>query len=506
MTRARHTLLFVGVALVGAWVVVRLVGAPNYPDAYYHFNAAVRLASGAGLTDTYLWTYIGAPESGTIYPSHLYWMPLTSLTAALGMTISGAPGSHAAAQLLFVPMLAGMAGMAFALGWRMGKTARHAWSAGLIALLGGYFARFWGAMDTFTPYAFAGGLCLLLSGLMMVNGRGWVAAAAGASAGLAHLTRADGVLLLVVGIFVLIVSRRRLALAAAMGIGYIAVMMPWIARNLSEIGAPLPLGGTMTIWIREYNEIFNYPAVSSPSALLTDSAALFGSRWEAFINNLGTFAAVEGLIIMTPLMLIGLLRRIRDPFWRPFWLYALGLHAAMTIVFPFPGYRGGLFHSVAALLPFWAVLGILGIDDAVEWAARRRRWRPRTAKRVFSAALVALVVYLSVNFGLAGRVPSDAGTPALYTGLRAALPDGARVLINDPAGLYYHTGMGGAALPNADPALLPEIARRYEIDYLVLESPETAPIPLLPLFDAPTEFLTPIPFEGGALIYAISLD
>jgi hypothetical protein len=435
-------------------------------------------------------------------------MPLTSLIAALGMVLSGAPGSHAAAQLLFIPMLAGTAFIGFSLGWRLGGSPRHAWSAGLIALFSGYFVRFWGAVDTFTPFALVGALCLLLAGRVTVgDSRWWIALMAGAFAGLGHLTRADGALLLLTAGVVWIISRRPLRLIGFLIAGYLIVMTPWFARNLAEIGSPLPLGGAMTIWIREYNELFNFPPMASPADLFADGLATFAAtRWEAFVSNLGTFIAVEGLIAMTPLMLLALWRRRRDPFLRPFWLYALGLHAAMTLVFPFPGYRGGLFHSAAALVPWWAALGVLGVDEAVEWAAKRRRWRPQTAKRVFSAGLVGLAFALSVSFGAAGRVPADAPTPAFYTALDAILPPDARVMINDPAGLYYHTGRGGVVLPNSPPDAIPEIAARYQIDYLILESPDAAPAPLLSLFEMTPDYLIPIPFDGGALVYAIALD
>ena len=79
-----------------------------------------------------------------------------------------------------------------------------------------------------------------------------------------------------------------------------------------------------------------------------------------------------------PLMLVALWRRRRHAFLRGFWLYALGLHLAMTFIFPFSGYRGGLFHSAAALFPWWMALGVVGLDDVIDWIAQRRRqWKKR---------------------------------------------------------------------------------------------------------------------------------
>src|SRR5690606_32668461 len=109
--------------------------------------------------------------------------------------------------------------------------------------------------------------------------------------------------------------------------------------------------------------------------------------------------------------------------------------------FPFPGYRGGLLHSSVALLPFWAVLGVAGLDDAVEWVAKRRRtWHAATAKVVFSAGLVLVAVGLSIYIGVSGRVGVQ--DPALYAALRAELPPDARILSDDPPEVYYYTGMG----------------------------------------------------------------
>jgi hypothetical protein len=529
MNLRRSNVLFVIIALVGAVVITRgLVSAPGYTDAYYYFNAAQRLAAGDGLTDTYLWTYIGAPdalpEDGAI-PSHLYWMPLTSLIAAFGMWLAGTPGDYGAAQWPFTLLLAGTACAAYWLGGRIGGTDRHRWVAGLLALFSGFFTRFWGAVDTFAPYALIGALCLVFTGLALERG-GWRWLAAGALAGLGHLTRADGLLLLLVGLVVILwpsawmpaaeheraaPSKRLLAVGLLLS-GYLLVMAPWFIRNLEAIGTPLPVGGAHAIWFTEYNDLFNYPPGASVESFFADGpATLFQSRWEALINNLQTFIAVEGLVVMTPLMLAGLWLRRRDPFLRAFWLYALGLHLAMTLVFPYPGYRGGLFHSAAALAPWWAALGAAGLDDAVNWIARRRRsWRPRTAQVIFSAGLVTLAVFLSASTAVGGRVGE--GTPALYRELATALPPDARVMINDPAALYYHTGLGGVVLPNATPEIIPEIARHYRVTHVLLQAVTedgyalAATDGLANIPAAPPSFLTPISLDIPEVrLYAIDI-
>ena len=522
-------LLFGLLAVVGAFFIVRGLAAQpgGFTDVFYHFNAANHLASGQGFTDEYLWVYVGMPE-GLPAPSHLYWMPLTSLLAAVGMGLLNAPGDYAAAQLPFVLMLAGTAYVGFWLGGRLGGTRRHAWLAGLITLFGGYYMRFWGATDTFTPYALIGSLCLVCMGLYADRDseRGyWYAAFAGVLAGLAHLTRADGVLLLMVGWVVVLWPtlspstdgvgraaplRGKLTALAIMTLVYLMVMLPWFLRNLAAMGSPLPVGGAQGIWFTEYNDLFNYPPDASPQTFFAEGVGrLLATRWEALVNNLGTFIAVEGMIILVPLMLIGLWAR-RDGFLRGFWLYALGLHLVMTLVFPFAGYRGGLFHSAAALLPWWAALALVGLDDVVEWIAKRRRtWRASTAKWLFSLALLGFVIFLSLSIALPRRI--EAHTPALYSALDAALPVDARVMVNDPAQLYYFTGRGGVVLPNELPEVIAQIADKYGVDYLLLEYTTSegqtlvaAPSSLASILDTPPDFLTRVDVDlPGAVLYAI---
>jgi hypothetical protein len=508
------------IVVIGSFLITRgLVERPGYTDAYYHFNAANRLVSGQGLTDLYLWTYIGAPDNLPA-PSHLYWMPLTSLIAALGMSVVNMPGNYAAAQWPFTLMLAGTACIGYWLGGRLGSR-RHAWLAGLLTLFSGFYTRWWGATDTFAPYALVGSLCLAFLGLGVCTPsstqkrRALWFALAGVMAGLGHLTRADGLLLLLVGWLVILwpsgeALRPRLFSLIALTSAYILVMLPWFIRNLNAIGTPLPVGGTQAIWFTEYDDLFNYPPDSSANTFSANGlGTFFSSRWEAVTNNLGNFIAVEGLIIMTPLMLVGLWRRRHGAFLRAFWLYALGLHLVMTLVFPYPGYRGGLFHSSAALVPWWAALGVVGLDDVVEWIARRRRhWNVGVAKAIFSSALVMLALYLSVSTGLRGRVSS--GTPALYHLLSEQLPADARVMINDPPQLYYFTGLGGVVLPNESPDVILDIARKYNIDYLLLEGISAdgrgaaAPDELLPILQSPPEFLTQIPLDSpGMRLYEI---
>jgi len=473
-----HIGLFALVAGISAIFLTRgIISAPNYTDAYYYLNVANRMADGRGLTDAYLFTYIGATDS-LPQPSHLYWMPFASLLAGVSMSVFNAPYDYLVAQLPFIALtwMAGMLG--FFVGNHLGKTPRHAWMGGLLTLFSGFYSRYWGVIDGFAPYAVVGAGALIMAGLALESQNSrrqmWLWGACGILAGFGHLTRADGVLLLLVAGTVLAFHPEKratkLRLLICLFLGYMLIMGGWFIRNMSEIGSPLPVGGVQGIWYREYDDLFAYPPINTPQTFFEDGlGVLFESRWTAFTQNLLTFIAVQGMIIMTPFMCLALWKRRKNRFLWVFALYAVALHVAMTLVFPYPGYRGGLLHSAIALIPFWGVLGVLGMDDVVDWmSARLHHWKPIRTKRIFSAGLLGLAMILTVNIALSARAYPR--TPALYTDLKTNLPIDAVLLINDTPALYYHTGLAGVVIPNADVSVIPELARSYGITHVVIET------------------------------------
>jgi len=157
------------------------------------------------------------------------------------------------------------------------------------------------------------------------------------------------------------------------------------------------------------------------------------------------------------------------------WLYALGLHVVMTLVFAFPGYRGGLFHSASALIPFWAALGILGLDDVLAWAARRRRWPLAQARLFFSSVLILwAAIFSAINF--IGKAPGFNAPESFFRQVGQNFPNDAVVMINDPAALYYFTGISGVVVPNATPDAILDLAKRYGVKYVVLDANRTVPM------------------------------
>ncbi len=515
--RKRAPLFFFLVALLATGSLARcVVTRPTYTDAFYHVNAASRLAQGDGFVDDYLWNYLDAPE-GLPAPSHRYWMPLTSMLAALGMAAFGAPGSYAAAQAPFVLLAAGAAMVSFHLTRRLGGNLRSAAIAGMLTAFGGFFAPRWGAIDTFAPYALIVSLALLCLGESLScqrrRARYWILA--GCLAALGHLTRPDGLLLLLTALFAALISSaspggrprskpEALKPLALLFISYLLLMLPWFLRNLAALGAALPVGGLRGVWISDYNDLFLFAPPAPLSSLSAEHIwRMIEVRWAAALHGVATFIAVEGLIALAPFMLIGWWRHRQHPLLRGFTILAIAIHVVMILVFPLQGSRGGLFHAVAGLFPFWMALGVLGLNVAVDWAAARRRaWHAEEAKLIFSIAALALGAGISLVVALSSGPGNNLEQTSLYAGLRAALPVDAKVIINDPARLYYHLGLGGVAIPNESVAIVPLIAQRYEVEYLVLEHVDakgrigSAPAAFQFDVNVPPGFLRALAFEA----------
>ena len=456
-------------ALLIAFVTVRaLVPRPTYLDSFYHYNAAARLASGYGLTDRYVWVYLGLPPDAaqpiTETPSHLYWMPMTSLLAGGFMAVFGQ--SFAVAQVPMALCLAGALLMAALAGGWIGGERRHAVLALVLMAASGTFADFWGEIDTFAPYALVGSAAL--AAIVMARERGRMAwwLVAGLLCGAGHLTRSDGLLLLIVALIVVLTSPRK-AGAAGLAAGYLAVMLPWFARMSQVVGAPLPLGGLQTAYLTDYLQIFRYPwqELSLGSVGLD---ALLQARLDALGGNLGTFFVSEGWLVLWPLMLWGLYRS-PGALRLTVALFALGLHAAMILVFAWPGARGGLLHGAAALMPFWAAMVVTGAESFARLISRPRPKMYPFARSVVTALVVGLAALLTV-FGLSPQ--KQAAEPVSISALRPLLNTQDRVMATDPARNYYYLGVGGAVLPDAPVERLAEMARTFALDYLVLEEIE----------------------------------
>ena len=481
---ARHYLLLFILGLTVAVAVAAFQPAPGYMDAAYYYVGGLQLAGGEGFSEQILWNYLDDP-AGLPHPSHAYWMPLASLVAALGMKLTGI-ADWSAARIGFLALGGLLPPLTAALAYSFTPRRETAILAGLLAVFSGFYLPFTPTTDTFVIYMLLGAAFFHASRPLLP--RSPAPLLLGLLAGLMHLTRADGLLWLLVAL-IAVTSRQRSAASgqpspvirplSSVLLGYLLIMSPWMLRNLSAFGTLLAPGGLRALWLTDYNQTFAYPA-----SLLTFEhwwasglTAILQARLWALGINLQRTLAEQGMIFLFPLILLGMWRLRRDPRLRLGGLAWLATFGAMTIVFPFAGARGGLFHSCAALQPlFWAVTPV-GLDVLVERGVRLRGWDAKRSRLVFGGAIVVFAILLSA-FVVSQRVigadpdaPVWGRTAAAYTCLEAELrslgaaPDDT-VMVKNPPGYFAANRRPALVIPDGGVEARLAAAKRYHAGYI----------------------------------------
>jgi hypothetical protein len=455
------------VRLALAWPVT----GPSYFDASYYLAAAESLVAGHGLTDQVIWNYLDDP-AGLPRPSHLYWLPLNSWLAALGLLLNGWRG----VQAVFSVLSALLVPLAACLTWSLWGRRDYAVVAGLLALCSGPYTGYWGsAPDSLAPFALA-----VAAALLAAARERW--ALAGLATGLAALTRADGLLIgVVLGSYAL--RRRSWRGVGLLPAACLLVLLPWWARNWLVAGTPFPGGGLQTLWLRDYEELFYLgQELSLHRYLAWGLGPILAAKFQAGLYNVYVIAGGPWPWL-APCAILGAWAKRVDLRIRLALGYGLALWLVMTLGFTFPAQHGSTFHSASALVIWQAACVPAGIAVVVGWLRRWLHWDATRFTRYFLVRLTALAVIVSliqygliwlrvirpeltalgwVNHGLAHYAAVDRWLDAVGT------PPTEPVLVRDPPSFYHTTGRRAVMLPR-DLAFLTPTAARYGAGCAVLE-------------------------------------
>ena len=481
--------------LVQAFWMLRLEH-PTYFDAYYYTINAQRLAAGYGFTEMVIWHYLDDPV-GLPQPSFTYWMPLPSLLAAVGYLFDD---SFRAAQIPFWLLAGLLPCLSYLICWRLRPLPRLARIAALLTAAGGYYTAYWVQPTTFALFAWTGGGCLLALAWAAAepHWRWWLLA--GLAAGLSHLARADGLLLLPVAGLVWLgcwygveegkrpfLIQRLLSNGLIFTGGYLLIMGGWFWRTWQVTGRPLSHVGMQTIFFTEYNELFSYGRTFTLESYLASGwHHILSSKLTALSLAVQTFIVLTGFTVFTFLLVWAwwvLGRQRESGVWlRPFTFYTFILYLSMPLIFTYPGQRGSLLHSSTALWPWAMALAAIGLDLAVDWiAVRRPSWQPGPAKQFFAVTLVGLAYLLSLVVALPQPLRQE--ETAVYRQIGHQLPPGTIVMTTDPAGLHYHSGLPAIMVPYEPPDVVLQAAQRYGAVYLLLD--DQPPPPLANIYQNP---------------------
>jgi hypothetical protein len=210
--------------------------------------------------------------------------------------------------------------------------------------------------------------------------------------------------------------------------------------------------------------------------------------------NFATLAVAPGGLAAFPFALVGLWRLRRQPAVQLSLFYDVVLLAAMSLLFTFPGMRGGFFHSGAALLPFWMPAAVAGLDAVVDAAARRLpHWQPQRSRPIFTALLIVAAAGLSVTIYWTRVIGPDPGRLAWASMDQAYRDAGAwfqaeghsdeAVAVNNPPGWYYFTGQPAIVIPSGGRTELLAAMSAYGVEWVFLD--DNHPVALDALYRAP---------------------
>jgi hypothetical protein len=486
-------------ALVVRLALIALFPDPAYVDSAYYVDAARRLAGGDGLTVDFVWVFaeVGGriPDDPTLpIPAFAHWMPLASLVQvpfilALGPTPLASALPFALAGSLAAPL-------AWAIGRDAGARDSVAIGAGILLAVPALSVVFMPQPDNFSLYQplVAGSLWMAARGL---RGDGRAFAIGGLLAGLATLSRNDGVLVAAVLAVAFTVDRWRAwrsdgtraaaipAVAAAASAGlFLLCVAPWYVRQIATFGqlSPSTASGRV-LFIRSIDEWNSITSPASLDWLLSWGAGpLLASRLLGIVAASVIAAVLLFAVVLIPFLVVGAWRRRRDPSFGPYLAYAvvLLLFSGVVSAVHVPG--GTFIHSAVALAPHGYLLALEGVAVLATWLVMRRARGAigvDSAVRLYVGGIVVLVVVLGVAYvpGVhAGWNAHRDRFVAIGEALRTAGADPAdRVMSIDASGTRYWTGQPGVVLVNDPLETIGAVATAYDIRWLVVDRADGVP-------------------------------
>ncbi|MFN2298969.1 MAG: hypothetical protein ACK2UB_08975, partial [Anaerolineales bacterium] len=411
--------------------------------------------------------------------------------------------------------------LVFRLGRRLSGSFRVALLAGFFSIFSGFYTVYWMNTESFLIYAWIGAVYFGLSFRLANGSRPLIAFLAGGICGLAHLTRADGVVFLLPAGLLLLADRSLAWKAKGIRIlwltaGYLLIVGAWFFRNAVAWGTLLPPGAEKALWLTEYNDMFLFPssAVGWERFFASGTTEILAARWNAILSNAVTAVFVMGLIFLFPLLVRGVFLLRCRPVMRTATVYFLLIFLLMSVAYPFQGARGGFLHSSAALLPVAAAAIAAGLEDTIERVGRRRRWNIHAAHAILGAGIILLAGIASGGVFFSRVIGGDIRRPVWSTRnaaylmgiarLPGSLPMDTRFIVNTPSCFQLQTGFPAVPVPTGGPSMLLDAADRYGIQYIILD--HNAPDGLQPLYreeesNPRLERLFSIDANGAVLIW-----
>lgn len=496
MKKVDYILLFI-IALLFFSLLSLAQKVPGYMDAEYYYGQGARMVEYQDLQEIFIWNFLNDPKDIPT-PGFGFWLPLTSMLAALGIILFRTT-DFLAARSIFILFAAFIPVIAALLSQKLVKTRWAGWLAGGLAIISGFYLPYFTITDTFIPYMFLGGLFFLIFSIIErieINKQLTLVLIflIGIISGLMALTRSDGQLWLMAGILgVVLVFRnrninwqRKVIAFIPLVVGYGVIMIPWYLHNYSLYRSIFPTGNGLMLWMKNYEDLFVYPStvLSFSSWIKSGLKQILFDRFIALGMNVKTLIAAGGMIFLGPIMVIGICKYRRSNLVRLGLFIIVGILLIMTILFPYAGSRGGFFHSLSSLqILLWSLVPV-GFESIIEWGVRKRNWKTRRAWGMFGSAILIACGALSgfifadkLTNGVENGIPWNLTQKTFIAIEQKIQPIAERmdtpILINDPPGYTLATGRPAIMIPSGGLDSIMDVSRQFEAKFLAVNYERT---------------------------------
>ncbi len=502
-------------ALSVSFLEAFFISQPGTMDSCYYYSGGINIFQGRGMSEFFYWNYLEGSTS-LPHPGFLYWMPLPSIVAAGGMFLL--QSGFRQAQIPFFLLSLAFPFWVYWLASKLTGSLRMSLVAGFLSIFSGFYSVYWLNTESFLLFAWIGSLTFYCLSVLLVKPRWFLFLLTGMLCGLAHLTRADGILLLpFAGAAILMACPvsifQRIKYLLYTTAGYFLSTGFWYLRNLRVLGSWFPSATGNALWLTAYNDLFHFPASDlTPARFFSGGLVpLITARWTAVLWNAETAIFVLGMVFLFPFICRGAYLLRKQPVMILGIVYFFLLFFAMSMVYPFQGSRGGFFHSSAALLPLAVISAALGLDDIIARLSRFRRWMTESAQTFFGVGFVVLAM-LTTGVIYSQRVIGSDPARTSWSALNADyLPGvlrlgnaakGSRFMVNDPPCFYASTGLEAVPVPDGDPAKLLAVANQFGVQFIILDP--NVPEGLLPFYNGSVR-LSQLPLiwedRQGSIVY-----
>lgn len=309
--------------------------------------------------------------------------------------------------------------------------------------------------------------------------RWWQAFGFGLLTGLAYLARTPAVFLMLAWLTLILWQfwkksldrpRWQNILLAIVGVGLPVSL--WSLRNLLVFGFITSPAGLQTIFIFDYQSLFNYQTpVNLQTFLAGGIGQIVGIRLEAlgqawsqgldflfFPTVLPAGAGLIWLVIKSKRILIVFSA------W-----YSLLLLLGLPLIFGVASINGSYYHSIGSSAPCLAVGLIYGGWWVANWVRRRRLLRTSLAPILI--LLLAILTLFKAIFSLSGAVSVQNNEGQTFSEISTWLQQhpSAAVITNEPSSLNYAANVSAIRLPaNENLEVLSQVASYYHAGYIII--------------------------------------